>query len=215
MTERAPETAPVTRVPGPRRRVFMERSAGERARIFWWSLVRSVGFRWSPAAWHGWRAFLLRAFGADVHPAARIAPSARIDHPWNLRLGRSSAVAERAILNCLGRIEIGAGARIDRDAHLCAASHDYRRADMPILRRPITVGAGAWIGEDAFVGPGVTVGEGCVLTPRSSAFRDLPAGAVCSGEPARPDPPEASAPLAGGASRPYRHGPWDCGSTTR
>ena len=78
------------------------------------------------------------------------------------------------------------GSRISQYAHLCAGTHDYRRRDMKIVSRAITIGKGVWIAADAFVGPDVTIGDRSLLAARSSAFSDLPAGHVCMGEPARP-----------------------------
>ena len=135
---------------------------------------------------HGWRLFLLRRFGADVHGSARIAPSVRIDFPWNLVVARGVDIAHGAIVNCMGAVRIGEGTRVSQYAHLCAGTHDYRSPRMPIVRSPITIGSDVWIAADAFVGPGVTIGNGALLAARSSAFGNLPAGQVCIGEPARP-----------------------------
>ena len=43
----------------------------------------------------------------------------------------------------------------------------------------------AWVAADAFVGPGVRVGEGAVVGARSAVFRDVPAWTVVAGAPAR------------------------------
>jgi putative colanic acid biosynthesis acetyltransferase WcaF len=51
---------------------------------------------------------------------------------------------------------------------------------------PITIGARAWIAAEAFVGPGVTVGEGSVLGARSCAMRNIPDWMIYSGNPAMP-----------------------------
>ena len=53
------------------------------------------------------------------------------------------------------------------------------------------ISAEADISSDVHIGPytivegAVTIGDGCLLAARSSAFRDLPPGQVCMGEPAR------------------------------
>ena len=44
-----------------------------------------------------------------------------------------------------------------------------------------------------FVGPGVHIGAGSVVGARSSVFRDLPPGMVCTGSPARPVRPVRAA----------------------
>ncbi len=175
-----------TEIPDPKQRNFFPQTLGQRVAGFWWSVVRHTLFRWSPPSLNGWRRWLLRRFGAAVHASVRIAPSVRVDFPWNLAIDRDVVVAHNVIINCMGRIEIGAGTLISQYAHLCAGTHDYRRRDMKIVSCAITIGKGVWIAADAFVGPDVTIGERCLLAARSSAFSDLPAGHVCMGEPAKP-----------------------------
>ncbi len=175
-----------TEIPDPKQRNFFPQSFGKRVAGFWWSFVRHTLFRWSPPPLNGWRRWLLRRFGATVHPSVCIAPSVRVDYPWNLAVDREVVIAHNVIINCMGRVDIGAGTRISQYAHLCAGTHDYLRRDMKIVSRPITIGKGVWIAVDAFVGPEVTIGDRSLLAARSSAFSDLPSGYVCIGEPAKP-----------------------------
>jgi putative colanic acid biosynthesis acetyltransferase WcaF len=98
-------------------------------------------------------------------------------------------IDRKVILDCTGTITIGEATRISPFAHLCAVTYDYTSVQMPVVTAPITIGRDVWIANDAFVGPGVTVGDGAVLAARSSAFSDLPTGQVCMGEPARPRHP--------------------------
>ena len=86
----------------------------------------------------------------------------------------------------LGRITLERGANISQFCHLCAGTHDYRRWDMPLVAKPIRIGENAWLGADVFVGPGVTVGELCVVGARSVVVKDLPPRMVCAGHPCRP-----------------------------
>jgi putative colanic acid biosynthesis acetyltransferase WcaF len=129
---------------------------------------------------------ILRCFGASIHRSAMIHPSALIEFPWNFSAGENVIIEHCVIINCMGRIEIGDGTRISQYAHLCAGTHNYRDRRMPIVRRSIHVGRNVWIAADAFVGPGVRIGDGSLLAARSSAFGNLPAGQICVGEPARP-----------------------------
>jgi len=55
-----------------------------------------------------------------------------------------------------------------------------------LITRPIVLGEKAWIAAEAFVGPGVTVGEGAVLGARGVAMRDLEPWTVYRGNPAQP-----------------------------
>jgi len=143
-------------------------------------------FRWSPRLCWGWRRFLLRLFGAKVGSKVNIHPSARVFLPWNLEIGAWSSVGFDALLYNLGPLKIGERVTISQRAHLCGGTHKFREDAMPLVRAPITVGDEAWICADAFVGPGVTVGERAVVGARAVAMKDVAAGTVVTGNPARP-----------------------------
>ena len=81
---------------------------------------------------------------------------------------------------------IGANTTVSQYSFLCSASHDYTRADMPLVTAPITIGERVWITADVFVGPGVTIGDGAVVTARSSVFADIPPWVAARGNPAVP-----------------------------
>ena len=154
------------------------------ARVLWW-FVQATLWRWSWHSSYGWRRLLLRLFGATVEPTARLRPSVRIECPWNLTLGASSVVGDRANLYALGAITLGDRCTVSQGAHLCAGTHDFTRPDMPLLRPPIAIEADAWVAADAFVGPGVTVREGALLGARGCAFTDLDPWTIHGGNPAK------------------------------
>jgi putative colanic acid biosynthesis acetyltransferase WcaF len=142
-------------------------------------------FRLSPRIFFGWRRFLLRLFGATIGKEVHVYPTARIVMPWNLVVGDWSCIGEESLIYALGKVTIGTRTTISQRTHLCAGSHDYRRADLPLLKLPITIGSEAWICADAFVGPGVHVGEGAVVGARGVVVQDVPPWTVVAGNPAR------------------------------
>lgn len=149
-----------------------------------WALAAPL-FRLSPRPLWGWRRALLRAFGARVGRDVHVYPTARITIPWNLTLGESCAVGDRAILYALGPITLGPRAAVSQYAHLCAGSHDWRDPAMPLTKPPIVIGADVWVCADVFVGPGVTVGDGAILGARAVVVRDVAPRAIAAGNPAR------------------------------
>ncbi len=180
------QTNITTEVAQRRQRVFLRQTVGERVLTILWAVVRFSCFRFSPPFANRWRVMLLNLFGASVHASARIAPSAQVDFPWNLIVEPHVTICHEVIINCMGTVRIGEYSRISQYSHICAGTHDYQRRDMSIVRSPITIGKSVWIAADAFVGPDVTIGDGCMLAARSSAFGDLPANQICLGEPAVP-----------------------------
>ena len=148
-----------------------------------WALATPL-FRWSPRVLWGWRRMLLRMFGAKVGANAHIYPSVRIAIPWKLEIGEQAAVGDHAILYALGPIRIGARATISQYAHLCAGTHDWRDPAMPLVKTPLVIGEDAWVCADAFVGPGVTIGQHAILGARGVAVSDIADNVVAGGNPA-------------------------------
>jgi putative colanic acid biosynthesis acetyltransferase WcaF len=151
-----------------------------------WGIVVSFLFRVSPRPFHKWRCFLLRLFGAKVGQGVHVYPLVKIWAPWNLVLGDQCGIANGAILYSQGKIVIGSRAVVSQGAHLCAGTHDYTKTGFPLIAKNISVGDHAWIAAEAFIHPGVRIGEGCVIGARSVVIQDTPAWMVCSGFPCKP-----------------------------
>ena len=153
------------------------------ARLLWASCQPL--FRWSPRLCWGWRRFLLRLFGAKIGRHVHVHPAARIFIPWNLEVGDWSYVGFDCLLYNLGPMKIGERVTISQRAHLCGGSHDFRDESMPLIKASLTIGNGAWICADAFVGPGVNIGARAVVGACAVAVRDVPEGKIVVGNPAR------------------------------
>ena len=124
-----------------------------------WSAVQATAFRLSFHNWYGLRNAMLRAFGARLGRRVRVRRTVRIEMPWHLTLADDVLIGDRVILYALGPISLGERTMVSQHAHLCAGTHDYRTPAYPLRRPPIAIGADCWVAADAFVGPGVTVGD--------------------------------------------------------
>ncbi|WP_438482683.1 putative colanic acid biosynthesis acetyltransferase [Oleiharenicola lentus] len=154
-----------------------------------WLFVQSTIFRWSPRPLHGFRAGLLRCFGADITGPVVIFPTAKIIFPKNLSLAPRSMIGPNVNIYNLTTVRLEYGANISQNGHLCAGTHDFKQWSMPLVTAPITIGRNAWLGADVFVGPGVSVGELCVVGARSVVVKNLPPLHICAGSPCRPIKP--------------------------
>jgi len=142
-------------------------------------------FRFSPRPLFGWRRFVLRSFGASIGAHVNTYPSTRIYFPWNLTVGDWSAIGEDVLIYNLGPVTLGEKVTISHRAHLCAGTHDYAQPDLPLLKPPIEIKEQAWICADAFVGPGVTVGDGAVVGARAVVVKDVEPWTIVVGNPSR------------------------------
>lgn len=150
-----------------------------------WALLSPL-FRLSPRPIWGWRRFLLRLTGARIGRGVHLYPNVRITIPWNISIGDNAAVGDGAILYALGAITIGERATISQGVHLCAGTHDYSDRAMPLIKKPITIGTETWICADAFVGPGVTIGDRAIVGARAVVVKGVAEDTIVVGNPARP-----------------------------
>lgn len=150
-----------------------------------WMIVGTLLFRPSFHNWYGWRNLVLRMFGAKIARGVRIRPSVSIEIPWHVDIGEGTVIGDYAILYSLGRITVGPHVVLSQYSHLCAGTHDHTDPAFPLLRPPIRIGSDVWIAADAFVGPGVTVGDRAIIGARATVVRDIPPGVVVAGNPAR------------------------------
>ena len=150
-----------------------------------WGVVWWFAYRPSPRVLHGWRRFLLRMFGASIGRGAHPYPSARIWAPWNLTMGEGSCLGDHVDCYAVDRVTIEPYATVSQYTFLCTASHDYMVSKMPVITAPIRIGRYAWVAADAFIGPGVIIGERAVVGARASVFRDVDPWTVVGGNPAR------------------------------
>lgn len=105
--------------------------------------------------------FLRRIWKMDIGSGSRVSLSARLDktNPKGIHIGFDTG--------------IGPGAAI--------LTHDFIRT----RHVDTTIGNNCHIGMYAIVLPGITIGDSCIVAPGSVVMRDVPAGSLVSGNPAR------------------------------
>ena len=149
-----------------------------------WSMTWPL-FRFSPRPMWGGRRWLLRLFGARIGQEVHVFPTVKITIPWNLKLEDHCAIGDRVILYALGQVRIGPRTTVSQGAHLCAGTHDWRQTHMPLLKPPIDIGADCWICADAYVGPGLNIGDRSIVAARAVVVKSVPASTIVGGNPAR------------------------------
>ena len=132
------------------------------------------------------RQLLARLIGKPVDETVVLFPPFSADFGKNISLGKRVFINSGCRFQDQGGISIGDDCLIGHNAVLATLNHDLspsRRADMHPA--PITIGRNVWLGSNVTVLPGVSIGDDSVVAAGAVVTRDVPAGTVVVGSPAR------------------------------
>jgi acetyltransferase-like isoleucine patch superfamily enzyme len=126
-----------------------------------------------------------------------------------LEIAAGCDVRRGVTMHCSGRLSIGVDVLLSTSAHLHCAT-DISIADWTIIgefstivdsqhvrtspeepirhsvtTRPVRIGRNVWVGAKATVAPGVTIGDQAVIAGGAVVTKDVPAGMLAGGVPAR------------------------------
>lgn len=100
-------------------------------------------------------------------------------------MGRYSCLASKVDCYNVAPVVIGDNTTISQGAVLCTASHDVTDPRNRLITAPIVVEDQVWVATDAFVGMGVTIGQGVVVGARACVFKDVEPWTIVGGNPAK------------------------------
>ena len=131
---------------------------------------------------------LLRELLGEVGEGVVVRPPFYCDYGSQIAIGAGTFVNFDCVLLDVAPIRIGAACQLATKVQLLTATHPIDPEPRRIgweYAEPITIGDNVWLGGGAIVCPGVTIGRDTVVGAGSVVTRDLPAGVVAYGNPAR------------------------------
>lgn len=145
-------------------------------------------FNATPDAEQAERDRLLRELLGETGERVEILTGLRCDYGRHITIGAGTFVNFDCVMLDCAPIRIGAACLLATKVQLVTPTHPLE----PVPRRegwesarPITLGDNVWLGAGAIVCPGVSIGEDTVVGAGAVVTRDLPAGVVAAGNPAR------------------------------
>ena len=130
----------------------------------------------------------LLTLGQDV----RLAPNVSFANGERIALGDQVQVGARCSLwagKSKSWIRVGDRTTFGPEVFVTAANYGLaagqRITDQEMTELDVVIGPDCWIGARAIITAGVTIGEGAVIGAGSVVTRDIPAGAIAAGVPAR------------------------------
>ena len=117
--------------------------------------------------------------------------SSSIVYPEKIELFDYVQIGPHALLDGRGGIKIGTGTILAPNVTVYSANHNYDDDlqalpfDDKVLAKAVVVGNYVWIGAHSIILPGVTIGDGAIVAAGSVVTKNVPAGALVGGNPAK------------------------------
>lgn len=107
-----------------------------------------------------------------------------------ITIGNRTGISARAYLAGQGGITIGDDVIFGPNVQIFSENHNFSDLAITIKEQGVTkhavfIGNNCWIGGDATILAGVTIGDGCVIAAGSVVTKSVPANSIVAGIPAK------------------------------
>ncbi len=132
------------------------------------------------------RRLLSELFGYTVPASLRVFP------PFYTDFGKNITVGENVFINACchfqdhGGVTLGDGCQIGHNVVFATLNHGLSPEERPITYpAPIVLERNVWVGSNATILQGVTIGENAVVAAGAVVTRDVPANTIVGGVPTK------------------------------
>jgi len=124
------------------------------------------------------------------HKNIAIASSSTFDHAENIIWHDNIYIGPMAYIWAIGGLEIHENVIIGPRVTIHTSNHNYEQAellpyDTHSQLAKVTIEKNVWIGDNVMIVPGICIGEGSIVAMGSVVTKDVPAGSVIGGNPAK------------------------------
>lgn len=130
-----------------------------------------------------------QAVFANLDPSVMIAEYSKVLGPAHIEIGEFSRITNKVVVDGRGGLTIGKKTMIGFQSILISYSHRFDGTgpiiDQGMQGAAVRIGDDVWVGARVIVLPGVTIGNHAIIGAGSTVTKDVPAGAIAAGVPAR------------------------------
>ena len=132
------------------------------------------------------RRLLGQITGSDIDESFRVNLPLFSDFGRHIRIGKGVFINTGAMFTDLGGITLEDNVLIGPRANIISVNHPINPAQRRgVILSPVIIRKNAWIGANATILSGVTVGENAIVAAGAVVSKDMPANTIVGGVPAK------------------------------
>ncbi|MCX9011226.1 MAG: acyltransferase [Candidatus Methanoperedens sp.] len=155
----------------------------------WWKIIKYAGYLYFFKLGYVRSKFytlFMRKVGKNVF----IFPPFRFTGPEGITIGNEVVFANNCVIGGEGGLEIGNFVMVGNNATILSSNHGYTDLNIPMLRQslkiaPVKIMDDVWIGANAVIQPGVTIGQGAIVAANAVVVEDIEPYSIVGGVPAK------------------------------
>ena len=113
--------------------------------------------------------------------------SVEIKYPENIKIGSYTRIGPKSTLGGYGSIEIGSNVVVSKNVLIESAGLNFRNQEVPYKHKAqsIIIEDKVWIGANAIILGGITIGEGSIVGAGTVVSKDIPKNSIVTQAPFR------------------------------
>ncbi len=142
---------------------------------------------WGVGEWpfHHLRRWSYKLAGMKIGAGSTLHMRIRIYDPRQIVIGQDSIIGERVVLDGRAPLSIGNHVDIATGAMIFNSEHDIHTADFHAIEAATTIEDYVFIGPNAIILPGVTLGKGAVIAAGAVVTKNVAPLSIVGGVPAK------------------------------
>lgn len=154
--------------------------------VFFWDLTSPFGGKVAIFLRYCLLARRAKNFGLNIYFGRTVT----VKNTQGLSVGNNVSIHDACYLDAVGGLNIGNNVSIAHQTSIITFNHTWEDVTQPIKYNPIqtasvVISDDVWVGCGVRIMPGVTIGKRAVIAAGSVVTRDVPAGVIVAGVPAR------------------------------
>ena len=132
------------------------------------------------------RKLFSKLIGEEISDDFRVFPPFTTDFGKNIHLGKNVFINSGCRFQDQGGIYIGNNVLIGHNVVLATLNHEENPSKRGnLIPSPIKIGNDVWVGSNATILPGITIGDGAIVAAGAVVTKDVKENTVVAGVPAK------------------------------